>query len=248
MSAPEPKVAFVTGAGRNIGRAIALAFAGEGLAVAVNNRANRDEGEAVVAEIERLGGTAVHVPGDVGVPSEAQAAIASAQDVLGPIDVLVNNAAVRPHTNFVDMTLEEWAWVLSVGLTGAFVCTQAVVGAMIERHGGCIINVSGRDGFEGRVARAHGATVKAGLHGLTKALARELGPAGIRVNTVVPSLIDTTRPAEWYPSWADDANLERIPVRHLGRSEDIAQACVYLLRAGYVTGQAIHVNGGVMMI
>lgn len=247
MSVTEPKVAFVTGAGRNIGRAIALAFAAEGLTVAVNNRANRDEGEAVVAEIERLGGTAVYTPGDVGIPSEAQAAIARAQNVLGPIDVLVNNAAVRPHTDFVDMTLEEWNWVLSVGLTGAFVCTQAVVASMIDRHSGCIINVSGRDGFEGRVARAHGATVKAGLHGLTKALARELGPAGIRVNTVVPSLIDTTRPAAWYPNWADDANLERIPLRRLGQSEDIAQACVYLFRAGYVTGQALHVNGGVMM-
>lgn len=248
MSGQAPRVAFVTGAGRNIGRAIAIAFARQGLAVAVNNRQNVTEGKEVVQAIESLGGTAIHVPGDVGVPNEAEAAIVTATEALGPIDVLVNNAAVRPHTNFVDMSLEEWQWVLSVGLTGAFVCTRAVVDSMIERHSGCIINVSGRDGFEGRVARAHGASVKAGLHGFTKALARELGPSGIRVNTVVPSLIDTTRPKEWYPGWTDDANLERIPVRHLGRSEDIADACVYLLGASYVTGQALHVNGGVMMI
>lgn len=248
MSANGQRVAFVTGAGRNIGRAIAIAFAREGLAVAVNNRQNSAEGKEVVAAIEALGGTALHVPGDVGVPDEAEGAIATATEALGPIDVLVNNAAVRPHTDFVSMSLEEWQWVLSVGLTGAFVCTRAVVGSMIDRHSGCVINVSGRDGFEGRVSRAHGATVKAGLHGFTKALARELGPSGIRVNTVVPSLIDTTRPQEWYPKWSDDANLDRIPVRHLGRSEDIAEACVYLLGASYVTGQALHVNGGVMMI
>jgi NAD(P)-dependent dehydrogenase (short-subunit alcohol dehydrogenase family) len=248
VSDQAPQVAFVTGAGRNIGRAIAIAFARQGLAVAVNNRHNAAEGKDVVAAIESFGGTALHVSGDVGVPGEAESAIAAATTALGPIDVLVNNAAVRPHTNFADMSLDEWQWVLAVGLTGAFVCTRAVVASMIDRHGGCIINVSGRDGFEGRAARAHGATVKAGLHGFTKALARELGPSGIRVNTVVPSLIDTTRPPEWYPGWADDADLKRIPVRHLGRSEDIADACVYLLGASYVTGQALHVNGGVMMI
>lgn len=240
-------VALVTGAGRNIGRAIAIEFARQGLAVAVNNRSDRDEGEEVVAAVRALGARAAYVPGDVGEPEQAKAAVARAVELLGPIDVLVNNAAVRPHTHFHEMSLEEWNWVLGVGLTGAFVCSRAVVPGMIERGSGCIINISGRDGFEGRVARAHGATVKAGLHGFTKALARELGPHGIRVNTVVPSLIDTTRPAEWYPAWSEDANLDRIPVRHLGRSEDIAEACAYVLRAGYVTGQALHVNGGVMM-
>lgn len=242
------QVALVTGAGRNIGRAIALSFAEAGLKVAVNNASNVKEGTEVVDAIKKSGGEAVLVQGDVGDPSVANRVVAQTEAELGVVDVLVNNAAVRPHTNFVDMTLEEWNWVLSIGLTGAFCFCKATVPKMIEKGAGCIINISGRDGFEGRVARAHGATVKAGLHGFTRALARELGPQGIRVNTVVPSLIDTTRPAEWYPAWEEDARIDRIPVRHLGRPEDISMACTYLLDAQYVTGQALHVNGGVMMV
>ncbi|MHB8190918.1 MAG: SDR family NAD(P)-dependent oxidoreductase [Ferrimicrobium sp.] len=242
------EVALVTGAGRNIGRAIALDFAQAGLKIAVNNRSNLGEGDKVVSEIRSIGGEAVLVQGDVSDPEAVALMVRQTEETLGPVDVLVNNAAVRPHTSFVDMTLEEWNWVVGVGLTGAFLLSKAVVPGMIAKGGGCIINISGRDGFVGRAARAHGSAVKAGLHGFTKAIAKELGPLGIRVNTVVPSLIDTTRPAEWYPNWEEEMHREDIPLGHMGRSEDIARACTYLLEAGYVTGQALHVNGGVIMV
>ena len=246
-SGTEGRVALVTGAGRNIGRAIALDFARLGLAVGVNTRNNRDEGEAVVREIQDAGGRAVYVQADVGQPDQAQDAVRLVEKELGPVDVLVNNAAVRPHTSFLETSLDEWSWVLGVGLTGTFVLSQAVVPGMIAGGAGLIINIGGRDGHIGRANRIHGSTVKAGLTGFTKSLALELGPQNIRVNLVVPSIIDTTRPREWYPTWEVDSAVEKIPLRRRGRSEDIARACSYLLDADYVTGQALHVNGGVIM-
>lgn len=246
-SAAEARVALVTGAGRNIGRAIALDYARLGLAVAVNTRSNRAEGEAVVGEIEDAGGRATYVQADVGKPDEALDALRLVEKELGQVDVLVNNAAVRPHTPFLDTTLDEWTWVLGVGLTGSFVLAQAVVPGMIANGGGLIINIGGRDGHIGRTNRIHGSTVKAGLTGFTKSLALELGPHNVRVNLVVPSIIDTTRPKEWYPNWEVDSAADKIPLRRRGRSEDIARACTYLLDADYVTGQALHVNGGIIM-
>ncbi|MCW2780322.1 MAG: beta-ketoacyl-ACP reductase [Marmoricola sp.] len=246
-SQPEKRVALVTGAGRNIGRAIALDFARVGLAVAVNSRSNRTEGEAVVREIEAMGGRAMYVQADVGVPEEAVDAARLVEKELGPVDVLVNNAAVRPHTPFLETSLEEWNWVIGVGLTGPFVLTQAVVPGMIQNGAGLVINIGGRDGHVGMAKRIHGSSVKAGLMGLTKSLALELGPDNIRVNLVVPSFIDTSRPKEWYPNWEADSRLDKIPLRRLGRSEDIARACTYLLDAEYVTGQTLHVNGGIIM-
>ena len=247
MSDGDSRVALVTASGRNIGRAIAIEFAHRGLAVAVNTRSNEAEGLAVVEELQSRGARAMYVRADVSSESEVRKAVDRVANELGPISVLVNNAAVRPRTALLDMTLAEWNWVFGVGLTGGFLCSREVIPMMLESGGGCIVNISGTDGFAGMALRAHGSAVKAGLHGLTKSMAKEFGPQGIRVNTVVPTFIQTTRPAEWYPDWDQIAKPERMPLRRLGLPEDIARACGYLLDATYVTGQVLHVNGGFLM-
>lgn len=245
--AKNSRVALVTASGRNIGRAIAIEFAERGLAVAVNSRRNAAEGEAVVEEIRARGGRAVYVQADVSSEDEVREAVEQVAAELGPVSVLVNNAAVRPRTALVEMSLKEWNWVLAVGLTGAFLCSRAVIPAMQAAGEGCIINISSTDGFTGLALRAHGSAVKAGIHGLTKSMAKEFGPQKIRVNTVVPTWIQTTRPREWYPDWEQVARPDKVPLNRLGLPEDVARACAYLLDAQYVTGQAMHVNGGLVM-
>jgi NAD(P)-dependent dehydrogenase (short-subunit alcohol dehydrogenase family) len=245
----EGRTALVTGAGRNIGRAIALALARSGANVVVNVRANLDEAEHVVSEARKNDVSAMAVAGDVSSLDDVAAMFEQVQEQLGTVDILLNNAAVRPHQAFLDITPDDWNWVLGVGLTRAFYCAKAAVPGMVEQGWGRIINISGRDGFSGIRNRAHGVTVKAGIHGFTKALALELGEHGITVNTVVPGLIMTTRPEEWYPHLDYGERAKNIPVRHVGDPEDVASICRYLVcDAGYITGQAIHVNGGEFLV
>lgn len=247
MSDGNRRVALVTASGRNIGRAIAIELASHGVAVAVNTRSNESEGLAVVEELRARGARAMYVKADVASEANVREAVDRVASELGPISVLVNNAAVRPRTALLDMSLAEWNWVLGVGLTGAFLCTREVVPMMVDNGGGCIVNISGTDGFAGMALRAHGSAVKAGLHGLTKSVAKEFGAQGVRVNTVVPTFIQTTRQPEWYPDWNQMARPERMPLGRLGDPQDVARACGYLLDASYVTGQALHVNGGFLM-
>ena len=239
------KVALVTGAGRNIGRSIALALAAEGAHVAVNARSNADEAASVCAEVTKLGVRAVPVIGDVSSEEDVARIFIEIHSSLGPVSVLVNNVALRPHRPFFDITAAEWDLVLGIGLRGSFLCAQNAAKDMRDSGAGRIINISGRDGFAGRTDRAHGVTVKAGIHGFTKALAMELGPLGITTNTVVPGLIQTTRRAEFYPNLNYDDRAKRIPVRRVGATQDIAEACAFLAKdAGYINGTTIHVNGG----
>jgi NAD(P)-dependent dehydrogenase (short-subunit alcohol dehydrogenase family) len=242
----------VTGGGRNIGREICLQFAREGANVVVNVRSNHQEGQAVIEEIAELGGGGQLVVGDVSAREDVQRMFEEVRSKWDRIDILVNNAAVRPQTHFLDITEEEWLWVLGVGLNGAFHWCKVVAPVMVRQRSGCIINVGGRDGFIGRKRRAHGVTVKAGLHGLTKALAHDLGEFGIRANTVVPfALRDTSRPPDWYPGWPDELHqlLPNIPLGRWSTVQDVARACVFLASddASYITGQALHVNGGAHM-
>ncbi len=246
MSIPG-KTALVTGAGRNIGRAIALAMAGAGANVVVNYRSNRDEGESVAAEARELGVEAVAIKADVGEPDAVGEMGREAIDRFGAVDILVNNAAVRHRQNFLSITPEEWDRVIASNLSGAFYCTRTVVPSMLERGSGRIINISGTDGFQGRAVRAHNVASKGGLAGFTKAIAVEFGHRGITSNVVVPGIMDTSRDPEHYPDWPPTRDtLDRLPVPRMGLPDEVARVCVFLASddSSYITGQTIHVSGG----
>jgi NAD(P)-dependent dehydrogenase (short-subunit alcohol dehydrogenase family) len=246
------RVALITGASRNIGRAIALAFAAEGADLVLNTRVNAAELEAVTAECRKAGGRVVGALGDVGDPAVCQALVERGLSELGAVDVLVCNAAIRPHKSVTDTSVEEWHHVLGVNLHSAFYLARAAVPGMKERRRGSIIALGGMSSLTGRPNTAVVTVAKTGLLGLVRALAAELGPSGIRVNMVMPGFIDTERRhAEWYPEFrqappgsADE--LAKIPLRRLGRPEDIAEACVFLASdaSSYVTGDSIRVMGG----
>jgi 3-oxoacyl-[acyl-carrier protein] reductase len=246
------RTALITGASRNIGRAIALAFAAEGADLVLNTRVNREELDAVGAECRKAGVRVVTVLGDIAEPAAVEAMVAEGVAGLGPVDVLVCNAAIRPHRSVSDTSHDEWHRVMGVNLHSAFYLTRAVLPAMKERRRGSIIAIGGQSSLTGRPNTAAVTAAKTGLLGFVRALAAELGPFGIRANMVVPGLIDTERRhAEWYPEYRQappgaPEHLKEIPLRRLGRPEDIAEACVFLASdaSSYVTGDSLRVMGG----
>jgi NAD(P)-dependent dehydrogenase (short-subunit alcohol dehydrogenase family) len=246
------KTALITGASRNIGRAIAIAYAAEGADLVLNTRANREELEAVAGECRKAGVRVVTALGDVGDAAAVEAMVKKGVAELGAIDVLVCNAAVRPHKAIDETSLEEWHQVMAVNLHAAFYLARAVVPGMKARRRGSIIALGGQSSVTSRPNTSAVTTTKHGLLGLIRALAAELGPFGIRANMVLPGYIDTERRyAEWYPEFrlappGSSEQLEKIPLQRLGRPEDIAHACVYLASdaSAYVTGDAIRVMGG----
>lgn len=238
------KVAIVTGAGRNIGRALALALAAGGAAVAVNARSNRAEADTVVAEITAAGGQALAVLGDVADPTTADLVVAETMRRFGRVDILVNNAAIRREASLENLDLAAWREVMATTLDASFLTAKAVLPHMRAAGGGAIVNIGGLSAHTGAKHRAHVITAKAGLIGLTRALAHDLAADGITVNCVVPGLIDTSRdPSAALPS---HHQVNRTLVGRLGRPEEIAAAVVYLAGPGarYTTGQTLHVNGG----
>ena len=237
------KAAVVTGAGRNIGRAIALALADGGASVVINVRSNKDEAGKVVGEIEAAGGKAVAVLGDVADPKVAQALADAAVKAFGRIDILVNNAALRREKSIVDMSYEEWREVMGVILDGSFHGVKACLPAL-RKQGGTIINIGGMSAHIGSKHRAHVMTAKAALVGFSRALAHDLAADKITANCVVPGAIDTARPS---------TSLK--PAHHLthgtitgerGKPEDVAAMVRFLAGPGgrNVTGQTLHVNAG----
>ena len=237
------KVAIVTGAGRNIGRAIALTLAQAGAAVVVNVRANHAEAGSVVREIEAAGGKAVSVLGDIADEKTAAALADAALKNFGRIDILVNNAALRREKPIDEMSFAEWREVMGVILDGTFRCVHACLPAM-KKNGGSIINMGGMSAHIGSKGRAHVMTAKSALVGFSRALAHDLAAHKISANCVVPGAIDTTRPAT-----------SQNPAHHLthgtitgerGKPEDVAAMVRFLCGPGgrYVTGQTIHVSGG----
>src|SRR5262249_25253186 len=206
------QVALVTGGVRRIGRAIALTLAREGVAIAVNAKSSRDEAADTVREIEALGGTARVVMGDVTDEAEVARMVAEIGGALGPVDILVTNAAVRRDDIFTAMSFADWSLVMAVVLDGAFLCSRAVIPGMLAKGHGTIVNIGGVTGHTGASGRAHVSTAKAGLVGLTKALAVEFGGNGITVNCVVPGRIGgpgLAKPAEGRGSPARPAPLGR---------------------------------------
>jgi 3-oxoacyl-[acyl-carrier protein] reductase len=241
------KVAVVTGAGRNIGRAIALALAAGGAAVVVNARANKAEAEGVVREIEAAGGKAVWHLADVADAPAVAAMADAALSRFGRVDFLINNASLRRESAFEEMTLADWREVTAVSFDGPFICAKAFLAPLQRSGAGAIVNIGGMSAHTGSKHRAHVAAAKAGLVGFTRALAHDLAGDGVTVNCVVPGLIATSRPAG-APEPQHHAVLRTLTGER-GASEDVAAIVRFLCGPGarYITGQTIHVNGGAFL-
>jgi 3-oxoacyl-[acyl-carrier protein] reductase len=246
MGKLDGKVALVTGSGRNIGRATVLQLAKEGANIVVNARSNQQEAESVAREVRDLGVKAVPILADVGNKTEVEALASKALSEFGRVDILINNAAIRPHKPFREVSDADWEQVRNVVLDGAFYLTRALIDDMVKNKYGRILFFCGDGSFSGRGSgRAHLSAAKMGLIGLARGLASEFAPHNIRVNVVSPGSIDTSRAnPEWYGGHVPDAS--GIPLGRQGKVDEIAATCLFLVTedGGFITGQTIHVNGG----
>ncbi len=240
------KIALVTGAGQNIGRAIALDLAAGGAAVAVNTRASREGVDKVAREIKNAGGQAEVYMADVADAGAVKKMVDGVIERFGRVDILVLNASVRREVPFVDMTFEAWREIMAISLDGSFHCIKACLPSMIRSRRGNIITLGGDGALSGLVGKVHGSAAKSGLAGMTRALAREVAEYGIRVNCVSPGSIDTSRAAHRPPR---KGAAGRIPLGRHGAPEEIAATVRFLCGPGaaFITGQTIHVNGGEKM-
>ena len=245
MKRLEGKCALVTGASRGIGAAIALRLAAEGASVAVNYAGSRDAALQVAAAIEDAGGRAVTLQADVSDPAAATALVEAALFELGALDIVVNNAGITRDGLLVRMSDEDWAAVIATNLTGVFSVTRAVGKVMMKARSGSIINISSVVGIAGNAGQANYSAAKAGVIGLTKSVARELAPRGVRCNAVAPGFIETDMTAALTAAQRD-AILGEIALGRLGSVEDVASAVAFLASddASYVTGQVLAVDGG----
>src|SRR6516225_6416917 len=246
MGKLDGKVALITGSGRNIGRATALKLAGEGAHIVVNARTNQTEADAVTREVRERGVKAISVLADMAKKDQVDALAARALSEFGRIDILVNNAAIRPHKPFTEVTVQDWEAVRGVVLDGAIYCTRAVIESMVRNKYGRIVFFTGEGAFMGGSGRAAVSAAKMGLVGLARGLASEFAAQNIRVNVVSPGSIDTSRAhPEWYQGRTPNA--AGIPLGRQGTVEELAATCLFLVSddGGFITGQTIHVNGGV---
>jgi 3-oxoacyl-[acyl-carrier protein] reductase len=243
MAELDGRVALVTGAGRNIGRSIALSLAAAGASVVVNVRANRAEAEAVAAEI---GPKAMVAVADVTDRAAVDAMVAATLARFGRLDILVNNAAVRGEKPFEELDYATWRNVLAICLDGAFNCAQASLAALKASGAGTIVNIGGLTAHTGATERAHVVTAKAGLVGLTRALAHDLAPFGITVNNVAPGMMDTVRGVSAGHQQPKHHATHATLLGRRGHPDEIGGTVRWLAGpAGrYVTGQVIHLNGG----
>ena len=246
MGKLDGKVALVTGSGRNIGRATILKMAAEGANVVVNARSNQAEADAVAEEARAMGVKAMPILADVSNKEQVDSMVSMAMAEFGKIDILVNNAAIRPHKPFLEVTLEDWEYVRGVVLDGAFYTTSAIMPSMVKNEYGRIIFFTGDGAFQGPPERAHVSAAKMGLVGMCRSLASEFAPKNIRVNVVSPGSIDTSREhPEWYPD-ARPPDASHIPMQRQGKVDEIASTVMFLIsdEGGFITGQSIHANGG----
>jgi 3-oxoacyl-[acyl-carrier protein] reductase len=239
------RVALVTGAGRNIGRAIALELSAGGATVAVNARSNKSEADAVVQEIEAMGGKAAAFIADIADQAAVEKMVAGVAARFGGLDYLINNAALRREKPIDQMTLAEWREVMSVTLDGVFLCVKACLPHLKRSDAGAIVNIGGLSAYTGSKHRAHVVTAKAGLTGLTRALAHDLAQDHITSNLVSPGLIGTPRAGPEPQHHLTHATL----TGERGAPNEVATAVRFLCGPGarYITGQQIHVNGGAYM-
>ncbi len=242
----EGQVAIITGAARNIGKTTALRLAADGAAIVVNAVQDRKAAEAVVDEIRAAGGQAIAHIANVTDEAAVNGMVEAAVEGFGRIDILISNASIRGQVPVTEMTLEQWRAVLAVPLDGAFLCAKACIPHMEKAGGGRIITLGGISAYIATANRAHLLAAKAGLVGLTRGLAVELAPMGITCNVVSPGHIDTVRPA----SAGERPPMKNPPpVNRFGKPEEIASMIHYLCQpeAAYITGQTLHVNGGMYM-
>jgi 3-oxoacyl-[acyl-carrier protein] reductase len=245
----EGKVALVTGAQQGIGRAIAVALARDGADVGVNFLDNASAAAGVAGEIRGLGRRAVTVQGDVSRPASVESMVKTVVDALGPPDVLVNNAGVFPRASFLELEEREWDHVLGINLKGSFLCAQAVARALVAAgRPGAIVNISS-SAVRGDPRGVHYSSSKAGVVGLTRAMALALAPHRIRVNAIAPGLTDTAQPRYGNTEEQIAERAREIPLGRIAQPEEIAKVAVFLASAesGWVTGELIHVNGGFYM-
>jgi 3-oxoacyl-[acyl-carrier protein] reductase len=241
------KVALVTGGARGIGRSIAIKLAKEGAHIVISD-INLNGALDTAKVIEEQGKESIAVEGNVSIFSDVEAMVKQAIDKFGRIDILINNAGVTKDGLLIRMKKEDWDFVLNVNLTGTFNCSKAVAKYMMKQKTGNIVNISSVVGVMGNVGQVNYASSKAGVIGLTKSMARELAPRGIRVNAIAPGFIDT----EMTRSLSEEARkrlITQIPLTRLGTPDDVANCVNFLVSddADYITGQVIHVNGGMLM-
>lgn len=241
------KTVLITGASRGIGRAAARRFAEEGYRVAIGYHRSEEQAQSLVRELEMLTDV-LAVRADVSRYEEVQRMIETVAGTLGPIEVLVNNAGAAAYGLFTDLTTEQWACVLGTNLNGAAYASRLVLPEMIRRHSGSIVNVSSMWGMTGASCEVAYSAAKAGLIGLTRALAKEVGPSGIRVNCVAPGVIDTDMCAA-LDEQTREVLAEETPLGRLGTPEEAAEAIFFLAsgRASFITGQVLSPNGGFLI-
>ena len=242
------KIAVVTGAGRGIGRAIALQFAEYGAKVVVNYRNSIAQVEELLSAIKDAGGDAFAVRADISKEEEAKSLINAAVEHYGRVDILVNNAGITKDNLLMRMTEEEFDSVIDINLKGTFFCLKHAATVMLKQRSGKIINISSVVGLTGNIGQANYAASKAGVIGMTKSAARELASRGITVNAVAPGFIQTEM-TDVLPDKVKDASIASIPLKRFGTASEIAGAVSFLASeaAGYITGQVLQVDGGMVM-
>jgi len=241
------RVALVTGSGRNIGRAVAEAFAAAGARVVVNGHRDSAALDAVVQGIRDRGGEALPVLADVSDDAQVDRMVRTTVDTFGGIDIVVSNVGIRKMRAFLETTPEDWDDVLRSNLSASFYLARHAIPHMRAKHWGRIIVISGADGFWGHVTlRAANITAKQGMHGLAKPIQREIGVDALTPNTVSPGPIDTVRDWSQYVHQQPERIKAEVPLGRYGHVDEIAGACLFLASAagGYVSGQVVHVNGG----
>jgi 3-oxoacyl-[acyl-carrier protein] reductase len=239
------KVALITGAGKNIGRSIALELAAAGAAVGVNTRASKEDAEKVAQEIRGAGGKAEVFMADIVDPRAVQAMVEGVMKRFGRLDFLILNASVRKETPFADMSFDEWRSLISITLDGSFHCVKASLPHLIKAGGGAIVTLGGMNALSGAKRRVHGSVGKFGLYGMTRALAKELGEHKIRVNCVSPGQMNTTRA----PGRSVRTDVTEVPLGRRVEPEEIATTVRFLCGPGaaMISGQLIYVDGGQQM-
>ncbi len=242
MADLQGKVALVTGASRGIGRSVALELARAGADVAINYKRRQDGAESVRQRIESSGRRAILAQADVSQSSEVARMVNAVEKDLGGISILVNNAGIARIQGIDDTTEADWDEILAVNLKSVFLVTQAVLPGMRRRRWGRVVNISSGAAHTGGIVGLHYTASKAGIEGLTKAYASRLVKEGITFNAVAPALIETDMMTKGSAHREDRSKM--IPVGRLGRAEEVAEAVVFLAGNEYVTGQTVHVNGG----